>query len=79
VAQNSVNLLFGPGSDGLSFTATPTFQTGGFFVRGDVAWTHAGSYAPGDVFGPLGKNNDQFRAVAEVGFVFGNNVMEKKP
>jgi hypothetical protein len=78
VAQDSLNLMYGPGSSGTSFTATPTFQTGGFFVRGDISWAHAGSFTPGDVFGPLGKTNNQVRAVAEVGFVFGNNI-EKKP
>jgi hypothetical protein len=78
LAKDSLNLLYGPGSDGTSFTATPTFQSGGFFLRGDVAWTHAGSYVPGDVFGPLGTKNNQFRAVAEIGFIFGNNI-EKKP
>jgi hypothetical protein len=77
-AQNAVNLMFGPGSNGTSFTATPTFQTGGFFLRGDVAWAHAGSFTKGDVFGPLGLNNNQFRVMGEVGFVFGNNIMEKK-
>ena len=51
-AQNSVTLMYGPGSDGTTFTVTPTFQTGGFFVRGDLAWTHIGSYTKGDVFGP---------------------------
>jgi hypothetical protein len=79
LAKDSVNLLFGPGSDGLSVTVTPTFQQGGFFVRGDMAWVRASSFVPGDVFGPLGATGNQFRAVAEVGFVFGNNITEKKP
>jgi len=74
----SLNLLYGPGSTGQSFTATPTFQSGGFFLRGDIAWAHAGDFTKGDVFGPLGANNNQFRAVGEIGFVFGNNIMEKK-
>jgi hypothetical protein len=73
-AQDAVNLLYGPGSTGTSFTATPTFQHGGFFVRGDISWTHAGSYVPGDVFGPLYANNNQVRAMGEIGFVFGNNI-----
>ena len=77
-AENSVNLMYGPGSTGTSFTVTPTFQAGGFFARGDIAWTHAGSYAPGSVFGANGMNNNQFRAVGEIGFVFGNNITEKK-
>jgi hypothetical protein len=75
--QNAVNLLYGPGSTGTSFTVTPTFQTGGFFVRGDLAFVHAGDYAKGAVFGPMGNDNNQFRAVGEIGFVFGNNIEKK--
>ncbi len=77
VAQDTVNLMFGPGSTGTSFTATPTFQKGGFFVRGDIGWAHAGSYTPGDVFGMLGTKNNQLRTMAEVGFVFGDNIEKK--
>ncbi len=77
VAQNSINLLYGPGSSGTSFTATPTFQQGGFFVRGDIAWVHAGSFTKGDVAGPLGLDNNQFRVVGEIGFIFGNNIEKK--
>ena len=73
-AQNSVNLIFGPGSSGTSLTVTPTFQSGGFFARGDIAWTHAGNSTPGFVFGPAGLDHNQFRAVAEIGFIFGNNI-----
>ena len=78
-AQNAVNLIFGPGSAGTSITVTPTFQYGGLFFRGDVSWVHANSYTPGFVFGPLGLDNNQFRAMGEIGFVFGNNIVEKKP
>jgi hypothetical protein len=80
-AQDAVNLMFGPGSSGTSITVTPTYQKGGFFVRGDLSWAHAGSFTKGDVFGPLGLNNNQTRGVIETGFVFGNNIMpeEKKP
>ena len=73
-AQNSINLLYGPGSTGTSITVTPTVQHGGFFVRGDIAWVHAGSFAPGSVFGPAGLDNNQFRAAGEVGFIFGDNL-----
>jgi hypothetical protein len=76
-AEQAVNLLFGPGSNGTSLTATPTFQYGGLFFRGDLSWVHAGSYTSGDVFGKNGTESDQFRAIAEVGFVFGNNITEK--
>jgi hypothetical protein len=79
VAQDTVNLMYGPGSSGTSFTVTPTYQNGGFFLRGDVSWTHASSFEKGYVFGPLGMNNNQTRGVVEVGFMFGNNIMEKKP
>ena len=78
-AQNAVNLLYGPGSSGTSITVTPTVQYGGFFCRGDISWTHASSTTPGAVFGPNGTSNNQVRAVAELGFVFGNNIVEKKP
>jgi hypothetical protein len=74
VAQDNINLLFGPGSSGTSITVTPGFQTGGFFLRGDVSWTHAGDFEPGFVFGPLGTKNNQFRAMAEIGFIFGDNI-----
>jgi predicted porin len=75
-----VNLMYGPGSKGTSITGTPTFQYGGFFVRGDLAWVKVMDYAPGAVFGPLGTKDNQFRAVGEIGFVFGNNISpEKKP
>jgi len=77
-AQNTLNLLYGPGSSGTSVTVTPTFQAGGFFVRGDLAWVHASSFTNGDVFGPAGLNDNQFRAVGEIGFMFGDNI-EKKP
>jgi hypothetical protein len=77
-AANALNLMFGPGSGGTSFTVTPTFQQGGFFFRGELSWVHASSSTPGDVFGPLGLNDSQTRVMGEVGFVFGNN-LEKKP
>jgi hypothetical protein len=76
-AEQSANLLFGPGSAGTSFTLTPTLQRAGLFVRGDLSWVHASSYTPGDVFGKAGMNQDQPRAVVEMGFIFGNNLGEK--
>ena len=73
-----VNLMFGPGSAGTSITVTPTFQYGGFFVRGDLSWVHASSITPGDAFGQGGNLKNQPRAMAEIGFIFGNNIVEKK-
>ena len=76
--DGSVNLLgFGAGSAGTTFTATPTYQKGGVYVRGDLAWVHATNYTPGSVFGTTGTDADQFRGVLEFGFIFGKNVTEK--
>ncbi len=76
--DGSVNMLgFGAGSSGTTFTATPTYQKGGMYVRGDLAWMHAANYTPGSVFGKAGTNSDQFRGVLEFGFIFGNNITGK--
>jgi len=72
-AEQAVNLLYGPGSAATSFTVTPTFQHGGFFVRGDVAYVHASNITPGDAFSRTGMNQNQPRAMAEFGFIFGKN------
>jgi hypothetical protein len=74
-----VNLMYGPGSGGTSVTVTPTFQYGGFFFRSDVGYVHATNYTKGSAFGPAGLDQNQTRAVAEIGFIFGNNIVEKKP
>jgi hypothetical protein len=73
--QGSANLLgFGAGSAGTTFTATPTYQKGGMYVRGDLAYVHASNSTSGDVFGPSGTNQSQFRGAVEFGFIFGNNI-----
>jgi hypothetical protein len=73
--DGSVNLLgFGAGSAGTTFTATPTYQKGGMYVRSDLALVHATDYTTGAVFGQTGTNANQFRAVLEFGFIFGNNI-----
>jgi hypothetical protein len=76
--DGSVNLLYGPGSNGTSFTVTPTWQKGGFFCRADIGVVHVSSLVAGDGFGQSGNDASQFRALAEVGFIFGNNFSEKK-
>lgn len=78
-ADGAVNLMFGPGSAGWSATVTPTFQYGGFFFRGDLSWVRASSITPGSAFGPMGMNQNQPRAMAEIGFMFGNNITERTP
>jgi len=70
-------LGFGAGSAGTTFTATPTYQKGGMYLRSDLAWVHASNYTPGDVFGKTGTEANQFRAVLEFGFIFGKNITEK--
>jgi hypothetical protein len=74
-SEDAVNLMFGPGSAGASITVTPTFQYAGFFFRGDLGYVHASSITPGDAFGSGGRLQSQLRAVAEIGFLFGNNVV----
>jgi hypothetical protein len=75
--DGSVNLLgFGAGSGGVTFTATPTYQKGGMYLRSDLAWVHATNYTPGSVFGKTGTDANQFRAVLEFGFIFGNNIQK---
>jgi hypothetical protein len=58
---------------------TPTFQRGGFFIRGDLAYVHARNITAGDAFSHTGTNPNQPRAMAEFGFLFGSNVTERKP
>jgi hypothetical protein len=76
--DGSVNMLgFGAGSGGVTFTATPTYQKGGMFLRSDLAIVHATDYTTGAVFGKTGTEANQFRAVLEFGFIFGKNITEK--
>jgi len=76
--DGSVNMLgFGAGSAGTTFTATPTYQKGGFFTRVDLAFVNASNTTAGDLFGKLGNNASQFRAVGEFGFIFGSNITGK--
>ena len=73
--DGSANLLgFGPGSAGTTFTATPTFQKGGTYLRADLAWVDALNSTTGDVFGATGTDTNQFRVALEFGFIFGSNI-----
>jgi Putative beta-barrel porin-2, OmpL-like. bbp2 len=73
--DGSVNMLgFGAGSSGTTFTATPTYQKGGMYVRGDLGFVDATNFTKGDVFGAAGTSSNQFRGVLEFGFIFGNNL-----
>ncbi len=70
VAENAVNLIYGPGSSAWSLTLTPTYQKHRFFLRVEVGFVEAQNITPGDAFGPLGLNKSQLRGVIESGFVF---------
>jgi hypothetical protein len=76
--DGSANLLgFGAGSGGVTFTATPTYQKGGMYLRSDLALVHATDYSAGSVFGKTGTDASQFRGILEFGFIFGKNTIEK--
>jgi putative OmpL-like beta-barrel porin-2 len=68
----ALNLLgYGPGSSAFSFTVTPTYQKGGFFLRGDVSVVDARNLsATSFAFGQLGDKSKQTRGVIEAGFMF---------
>ncbi len=69
-AQNSVNLLYGPGSGARSLTVTSTYQYQRFFTRADLSFVRATGLTPGDAFGVNGTNPNQPRGVIEVGLIF---------
>ena len=69
-ANQTVNLLYGPGSGAWSITGTPTYQRQRFFMRGDVSFVQATSITAGDAFGSDGTKQNQTRGVLEVGFLF---------
>ena len=69
-AEDSVNLLYGPGSAAWSLTGTPGWQKKVFFLRGDLSYVHASSFAAGSGFGAKGSNADQTRGVLEIGILF---------
>lgn len=68
--NGAVNLLYGPGSQAASLTITPTYQRKGFFTRGEFSFVPAMHTAPGDSFGPHGRNDTQVRGLIETGFMF---------
>lgn len=73
--DGSFNMLgFGPGSAGTTITGTPTYQKGGMYIRGDLAWVDALNSTKGFDFGSTGTSQSQFRGALEFGFIFGNNI-----
>jgi hypothetical protein len=69
-AAGSPNLLFGVGSSAMSFTVTPTWQNGVYFLRADASVVKAFSTAAGAAFGKAGNTTTQARWVLEGGIVF---------
>ncbi len=73
ITSSGLNLLFlGTGSSAFGFTVTPTYQKGGFFLRGDVSVVAARNLTAPDAFafGPAGTDTKQTRGVIEAGFLF---------
>ena len=69
-AQQSANLMYGPGSTAWSVTLTPTYQYRKFFGRTDISYVAAGNFTLGDAFGSYGTKPSQTRGVVEIGFLF---------
>ena len=63
-------LGFGPGSSAMSFTLTPTYQRGIFFLRGEASLVDLTSFTKGFGFGGSGKSSTQARLLVETGIVF---------
>lgn len=66
----SPSLLYGPGSSAMSFTMTPTWQDGIYFLRGDVSVVKAFDTTAGFAFGQAGTADVQARFVLEAGIMF---------
>jgi Putative beta-barrel porin-2, OmpL-like. bbp2 len=62
-------LGYGPGSSAMSFTLTPTYQNGIFFLRGEASLTQLSSITAGLGFGS-GNSRTQARLLVETGVVF---------
>jgi len=69
-ADNSPNLLYGPGSHAWSLTVTPTYQYERFFARAEFSFVCAGHTTAGSVFGASGTSKMQARLLAETGVLF---------
>jgi hypothetical protein len=69
-SSGPTNILYGPGSNAVSFTLTPTWQYKRFFVRPELSYVSAGSTAPTMALGQFGNNTDQFRGLVETGILF---------
>jgi hypothetical protein len=64
------NVLYGPGSSAFSFTMTPTWQDGIYFLRGEASVVSAFSTTAGAAFGKAGNTKTQARWQLETGIIF---------
>ncbi|MCE4223289.1 porin [Methylobacterium sp. C25] len=74
------NVLYGPGSEAFSYTITPTFTYGRYFLRGEYAHVDLASFQRGTAFagggvlglgfGRFGNKSGQDRYLIETGFTF---------
>ncbi|WP_375456414.1 porin [uncultured Methylobacterium sp.] len=75
---SNVSLLYGQGSEAVSFTVTPTFTFGQYFVRGEYSRVEAYNITRGNVafgtlgtgFGRTGNRTSQDRYMVETGITF---------
>lgn len=67
---NTVNLLYGPGSNAWSLTFSPTYQFKIYYVRAEVSYVDASSTTSGFGFGANGNGQSQTRGLIEIGTVF---------
>jgi hypothetical protein len=68
--NNNFVLAYGPGSGAFSFTATPTYQKDGFFIRGEFSYVHLTDFTPGFGFKTDGSSANQPRGAIEAGIMF---------
>ncbi|HEV2532023.1 outer membrane beta-barrel protein [Phenylobacterium sp.] len=69
-SSGAESLLYGPKSNAMSLTLTPTWQFKTFFIRGEGSYTKLDKAAPGAAFGATGNKDSQMRAMIETGFLF---------
>ncbi len=76
--SGTTSLLYGPGSSAFSFTITPTYTVGRFFLRGEYSRVELTDVTRGDLafgtigtgFGRSGNRTSQDRYMVETGVVF---------
>jgi hypothetical protein len=67
---NTVNLLYGPGSNAWSLTFSPTYQFQIYYIRAEVSYVDSSSTTSGFGFGANGNGQSQTRGLIEIGTVF---------